>query len=63
MDPSGRVVGMAEGSGVVRVTSGAASDSATVIVIAARRGWFTQTSDVAMVCCFHPLSQIHVSAR
>ena len=47
VDPSGRVVGMAEGSGVVRVTSGAASDSATVIVIAARRGWFTQTSDVA----------------
>src|SRR5437667_6731432 len=47
VDPSGRVTGRGEGSAVLSVVSGAARDSAGVIVIAAQRGWFTLSSGVA----------------
>src|SRR5439155_9140419 len=47
VDPSGRVTGRGEGSAVLSVVSGAARDSAVVIVIAAQRGWFTLSSGVA----------------
>ena len=46
VDGSGRVTGRGEGSAVMDVVSGAARDSAVVIVIATQNGWFNQISSV-----------------
>ena len=46
---SGRVTGVAEGTALLRVTSGAARDSAVVVVQATQRGWYVQPSGLSGV--------------
>ncbi len=49
VDATGRVLGVGEGVAWLLVTSGTARDSAVVVVTPAVRGWYPQTSGVAVV--------------